>query len=52
MSDTFRRIGDLIHHGEVRVSAHGCGEMAEDGILAVVSAPGVARIRVRQVTSR
>ena len=34
MSDTFRRIVDLVHHGEVRVSAHGYDEMAEDDILA------------------
>ena len=34
MSDTFRRIVELVHHGEVRVSAHGYDEMAEDDILA------------------
>src|SRR3972149_9372202 len=34
MSDSFRRIVGLVHHGEVRVSAHGYDEMAEDDILA------------------
>jgi len=34
MSDTLRRIVDLVQGGEVRISAHGYDEMAEDGILA------------------
>jgi len=34
MSETFRRIVDLVHGGEVRISAHGYDEMAEYGILA------------------
>jgi len=34
MSDTLRRIADLVQGGEVRISAHGYDEMAEDGILA------------------
>ncbi len=34
MSDTFRRIADLVRGGEVRISSHGYDEMAEDGILA------------------
>ena len=43
MSDTFRRIVDLVHHGEVRVSAHGYDEMAEDDILAGEVIDGVGR---------
>ena len=42
MSDTFRRIVDLVHGGEVRISAHGYDEMAEDGILAGEVVDGVA----------
>ncbi|MBI3634717.1 MAG: hypothetical protein HY216_00695 [Candidatus Rokubacteria bacterium] len=34
MSDTFRRVADLVRSGEVRISSHGYDEMAEDGILA------------------
>jgi hypothetical protein len=34
MNDTLRRIVDLVQGGDVRVSAHGYEEMAEDGILA------------------
>jgi len=34
MSDTLRRIADLVQSGEVQISAHGYDEMAEDGILA------------------
>ena len=43
MSDTFRRIVDLVHHGDVRVSAHGYDEMAEDDILAGEVIDGVGR---------
>ncbi len=44
MSDTLRRVVDLVQHGEVQVSAHGYDEMAEDGILAgeVIGGVGVA----------
>lgn len=44
MSDTFRRIVDLVHGGEVRISAHGYDEMAEDGILVseVIDSVGAA----------
>ncbi|MBI4280185.1 MAG: DUF4258 domain-containing protein [Armatimonadetes bacterium] len=44
MSDTFRRIVDLVHDGEVRISAHGYDEMAEDGILTgeVIDGVGAA----------
>ncbi|HAM56270.1 MAG TPA: hypothetical protein DCQ64_13070 [Candidatus Rokubacteria bacterium] len=44
MSATFRRIVDLVHGGEVRISAHGYDEMAEDGILAgeVIDGVGAA----------
>jgi Domain of unknown function (DUF4258) len=34
MNDSFRRIIDLVHGGDVQISAHGYDEMAEDGIFA------------------
>jgi len=34
MSDTLRRIVELIRGGNVQISVHGYDEMAEDGILA------------------
>jgi Domain of unknown function (DUF4258) len=34
MSETLARIVDLVRAGEIRVSAHGYDEIAEDGILA------------------
>ena len=34
MSDSLRRIVVLIRDGDVRISAHGYDEMAEDGVLA------------------
>jgi hypothetical protein len=34
MSQTLVRIVDLVRAGEVRISAHGYDEIAEDGILA------------------
>ena len=42
MSDTLRRIADLVQRGEVLISAHGYDEMAEDGILAGEVIDGVA----------
>jgi hypothetical protein len=33
MSDTLRRIADLVQSGKVQISAHGYDEMAEDGIF-------------------
>ena len=34
MSETLARIVDLVRIGEVRISAHGYDEIAEDGLLA------------------
>jgi hypothetical protein len=34
MSETLTRIVDLVRVGEVRISAHGYDEIAEDGMLA------------------
>ena len=34
MSETLAQIVDLVRIGEVRISAHGYDEIAEDGILA------------------
>ena len=42
MSDTLRRIADLIQAGEVQISAHGYDEMAEDSILVGEVIDGVA----------
>ena len=33
MSDTFRRIIDLVRNGEVRISEHGYDEIAEEGLF-------------------
>jgi hypothetical protein len=42
VSDILRAIVSLVHRGDVRVSAHGYDEMAEDGILAGEAIDGVA----------
>ncbi|HSB81054.1 MAG TPA: DUF4258 domain-containing protein [Candidatus Methylomirabilis sp.] len=44
MSDTLRRIVDLVRNGSVRISAHGYDELAEDGILVreVIEGAGIA----------
>ena len=42
MSDTRRRIADLVQGGEVQISAHGYDEMPEDGIFAGEVIDGVA----------
>jgi len=34
MSDTFRRIVELVRGGSIQISVHGYDEMAADGILA------------------
>jgi hypothetical protein len=41
MSDTLRRVVELVRGGEVRISAHGYDEMAEDDILAGEAINGV-----------
>jgi hypothetical protein len=41
VSDTLRAITTLVERGEVRISAHGYDEMAEDGILASEAIDGV-----------
>lgn len=33
MSDTFKKIHELIEKGEIKISNHGYDELAEDGIL-------------------
>jgi hypothetical protein len=43
MSETFRRIVDLVHSGQVRISSHGYDEMAEDGLLAAEVIDGIGR---------
>jgi hypothetical protein len=42
VSDTLRRIVDLVQAGEILISAHGYDELAEDGILAGDVIAGVA----------
>lgn len=46
MSDTFKRILELIDRGEVRISNHGYDELAEDGLLAreIISGAETGRI--------
>lgn len=46
MSDTFKRILELITIGEVRISNHGYDELAEDGLLAreIVSGAETGRV--------
>ena len=41
MSHTLPRIVNLVQNGNVRISAHGYDEMAEDGILAGEALGGV-----------
>ena len=42
MSDTLRRVVELIRDGDVLISTHGYDEMAEDGILAREAIEGAA----------
>jgi hypothetical protein len=42
VSDTLRAVVSLVRRGEVRISAHGYDEMAEDGILAGEAIDGVS----------
>ncbi|MCC7142276.1 MAG: DUF4258 domain-containing protein [Candidatus Eisenbacteria bacterium] len=42
MSDTLVRVIDLVRSGQVRVSAHGYDELAEDGIMVGDLIDGVA----------
>lgn len=46
MSDTLRRVVELIQDGHVLISAHGYDEMAEDGILAREATEGAAAATV------
>lgn len=46
MSDTLRRVVELIRDGHVLISAHGYDEMAEDGILAGEAIEGAAAATV------
>jgi hypothetical protein len=48
MSETFRLILHLIERGEVRVSAHGHDELAQDGILVREVMAGVAEAVVME----
>lgn len=41
MSDTLRRILDLVQNRDLRISAHGYDEMVEDGILASEALEGI-----------
>ena len=41
MSETLGRIVEFIRRGEIRVSAHGYDEMAEDPILAREAIEGI-----------
>ncbi|MEW6748055.1 MAG: DUF4258 domain-containing protein [Planctomycetota bacterium] len=42
MSETLRRIVDLVRSGDVWISSHGYDELAEDGILVAEAVEGVA----------
>ncbi len=42
MSDSFRRIVELIRRGDIQISVHGYDEMAADGILAGEAIEGAA----------
>jgi hypothetical protein len=46
MSETLRRVVELIRDGHVLISAHGYDEMAEDGILAGEAIEGAATATV------
>ena len=46
MSDTLRRIVELVREGNVRISVHGYDEMLEDGILAGEVIEGAAAATV------
>ena len=46
MSNTFKRILELIAKGDVRISNHGYDEMAEDGLLAREIIAGVKNGKV------
>ena len=46
MSETLRRIQELVARGEVKISAHGYDELAADGLFADEVAAGVADAEV------
>jgi len=43
MGETLQRVRDLVGRGEVRVSAHGYDELANDGLFADEVVAGVSR---------
>ena len=46
MSDTLRRIIDLVRRGEIRISEHGYDEIAEEGLFVRDIVPNVSNSRL------
>ncbi len=51
MSSTFQQVLNLLSRGEVRISAHGYDELADDGIL-VKDVMAVEKSKVRSQKSK